>query len=152
MGQGLTRRRYGSGHPRSGSRARAPYPPRWALGENPSSQPERDLARKYKTAQNFRNWWLRISGTHMVFSCMVNSLVPDLITIVPEPRQIDGNQQVLAKWAQSDLPSLCGLYSLFAAIHHNSYDTGMTLQISVSGACDKQPKPRNLRGSQLASC
>jgi hypothetical protein len=53
--------------------------------------------------------------------------VPDLITIVPEPRQIDGNQQVLAKWAQSDLPSLCGLYSLFAAIHHNSYDTGMTL-------------------------
>jgi hypothetical protein len=28
----------------------------------------------------------------------VNSLVPDLITIVPEPRQIDGNQQVLAKW------------------------------------------------------
>jgi hypothetical protein len=29
----------------------------------------------------------------------VNSLVPDLITIVPEPRQIDGNQQVLAKWA-----------------------------------------------------
>jgi len=32
--------------------------------ENPSSQPGRDLARKYKTAQNFRNWWLRISGTH----------------------------------------------------------------------------------------
>ena len=31
----------------------------------------------------------------------------------------------------SDLPSLCGLYSLFAAIHHNSYDTGMTLQIST---------------------
>jgi len=29
----------------------------------------------------------------------VNSLVLDLITIVPEPRQIDGNQQVLAKWA-----------------------------------------------------
>jgi hypothetical protein len=29
----------------------------------------------------------------------VNSLVPDLITIVPEPGQIDGNQQVLAKWA-----------------------------------------------------
>src|SRR5882762_5369530 len=27
-------------------------------------------------------------------------LIPsDLITIVPEPRQIDGNQQVLAKWA-----------------------------------------------------
>src|SRR5438552_12819876 len=33
-----------------------------------------------------------------------------------------------------DLPSLCGLYSLFAVIHHNSYDTGMTLQIVVSGA------------------
>jgi hypothetical protein len=28
----------------------------------------------------------------------VNSLVPDLITIVPEPRQIEGNQQILAKW------------------------------------------------------
>jgi hypothetical protein len=28
----------------------------------------------------------------------VNSLVPDLITIAPEPRQIDGNQQVLIKW------------------------------------------------------
>jgi integrase len=27
-----------------------------------------------------------------------NSLVPDLITIVPEPRQIEGNQQDLAKW------------------------------------------------------
>ena len=27
----------------------------------------------------------------------VDNLVPDLITIVPEPRQIDGNQQVLAK-------------------------------------------------------
>jgi len=54
--------------------------------------------------------------------------------MVPEPRQIDGNQQVLAKWEQSDSPSLCGLYSLFAAIHHNSYDTGMTLQIVVSGA------------------
>ena len=40
------------------------YPPRWTLGENPSSQPGRDLASKYKTAQNFRNWWLRISGTH----------------------------------------------------------------------------------------
>ena len=34
----------------------------------------------------------------MVFGCIVNSLIPDLITIVPEPRQIDGNQQVLAKW------------------------------------------------------
>src|SRR5882762_2770587 len=64
MGKGITRRRYGSGHPRSGSRARALYPPRWTLRENPSSQPGRDLARKYKTAQNFRNWWLRISGTH----------------------------------------------------------------------------------------
>jgi len=29
----------------------------------------------------------------------VNSLVPDLITIVPEPRQIEGNQQVLIKWS-----------------------------------------------------
>src|SRR5205823_7839255 len=64
MGKGITRRRYGSGHPRSGSRARALYPPRWTLRENPSSQPGRDLARKYKTAQNFRNWWLRIAGTH----------------------------------------------------------------------------------------
>jgi hypothetical protein len=44
---------------------RALYPPRWTLRENPSSQPGRDLARKYKTAQNFRNWWLRISGTHI---------------------------------------------------------------------------------------
>jgi len=34
----------------------------------------------------------------------------------------------------TDLPSLCGLYSLFAAIHHNSYDTGMTLQISIAVA------------------
>ncbi|MGB8441325.1 MAG: hypothetical protein WA603_03150, partial [Candidatus Acidiferrales bacterium] len=42
------------------------YPPRWTLGENPSSQPGRDLARKYKTAQNFRNWWLRFSGTHNI--------------------------------------------------------------------------------------
>src|SRR5947208_17156731 len=64
MGKGITRRRYGSGHPRSGSRTRAFHPPRWTLRENPSSQPGRDLARKYKTAQNFRNWWLRISGTH----------------------------------------------------------------------------------------
>src|SRR5437016_9299187 len=67
MGKGITRRRYGSGHPRSGSRARALYPPRWTLRENPSSQPGRDLARKYKTAQNFRNWWLRIPGTHTIF-------------------------------------------------------------------------------------
>src|SRR6267378_2192210 len=64
MGKGITRRRYGGGYPRPGSRARALYAPRWTLGENPSSQPGRDLARKYKTAQNFRNWWLRISGTH----------------------------------------------------------------------------------------
>src|SRR5882762_1525045 len=42
------------------------YPPRRTLRENPSSQPGRDLASKYKTAQNFRNWWLRISGTHRV--------------------------------------------------------------------------------------
>jgi hypothetical protein len=28
----------------------------------------------------------------------VNSLVPDLITIVPEPRQIEGNQHFLIKW------------------------------------------------------
>src|SRR3989442_597810 len=64
MGKGTTRRRYGRGHPRPGSRTRTLYPPRWTLGENPSSQPGRDLARKYKTAQNFRNWWLRIPGTH----------------------------------------------------------------------------------------
>jgi len=59
--------------------------------------------------------------------------VPDLITIVPEPRQIEGNQQDLVKWEQSDLPSLCSFYSPFAAIHHNSYDTGMTLQTFASG-------------------
>src|SRR3989442_8046826 len=64
MGKGTTRRRYGRGHPRPGSRTRTLYPPRWTLRENPSSQPGRDLARKYKTAQNFRNWWLRIPGTH----------------------------------------------------------------------------------------
>ena len=28
----------------------------------------------------------------------VNSLVPDLITIVPEPSETEGNQQDLAKW------------------------------------------------------
>ena len=38
-------------------------------------------------------------GRIRTYSLSVNSLVPDLITIVPEPRQIDGNQQVLAKWA-----------------------------------------------------
>jgi len=53
-GQGPTRRRYGGSHPRSGSRARTLYPPRWTLRENPPSQPGRDLARKYKR--------LRISG------------------------------------------------------------------------------------------
>src|SRR5882762_5102641 len=67
MGKGPTRRRYGHSHPRSGSRARTLYPPRWTLRENPSSQPGRDLARKYKTAQNFRNWWLRIPGTHTTY-------------------------------------------------------------------------------------
>jgi len=80
--------------------------------------------------ENVRNWLndkgVGSPGRIRTSNISVNSLVPDLITIVPEPRQIDGNQQVLAKWAQSDLPSLCGLYSLFAAIHHNSYDTGMT--------------------------
>jgi hypothetical protein len=60
----------------------------------------------------------------------VNSLVPDLITIVPEPRQIEGNQQDLVKWDWPDLPSLCCSYSPFAAIHQNSYDTGMTLDFS----------------------
>src|SRR6266403_2683293 len=79
----------------------------------------------------------------------VNSLVPDLITIVPEPRQIDGNQQVLSKWEQSDLPSLCGLYSLFAAIHHNSYDTGMTPRFPENGAEFRAPK-HNIRAFQLA--
>src|SRR6266436_3602035 len=38
-------------------------------------------------------------GSTQACNPSVNSLVPDLITIVPEPRQIDGNQQVLAKWA-----------------------------------------------------
>ena len=48
----------------------------------------------------------------------VNSLVPsDLMTIVPEPRQIEGNQQDLAKRGYSDLPSLCSSSSPFAAIH-----------------------------------
>src|SRR6267378_7163402 len=66
MGEGPTRRRYGGSHPRPGARTRTLHPSRWTLRENPSSQPGRDLASKYKTAQNFRNWWLRISGTHRV--------------------------------------------------------------------------------------
>ncbi len=37
-------------------------------------------------------------GRIRTYSLSVNSLVPDLITIVPEPRQIEGNQQVLIKW------------------------------------------------------
>ena len=37
-------------------------------------------------------------GRIQTYSLSVNSLVPDLITIVPEPRQIGGNQQVLIKW------------------------------------------------------
>ena len=37
-------------------------------------------------------------GTISIRQGQVNSLVPDLITIVPEPRQIEGNQQILAKW------------------------------------------------------
>jgi hypothetical protein len=38
-------------------------------------------------------------GTIRTSNISVKSLVLDLITIVPEPRQIDGNQQVLiAKW------------------------------------------------------
>src|SRR6516162_2930724 len=64
MGEGLTRRRYGRSHPGSGTGAWAVHPPRWTLGENPSSQTGRDLAPKARTAQNFRNQWLRISGTH----------------------------------------------------------------------------------------
>src|SRR5438105_12621440 len=64
MGKGITRRRYGRSHPRPGPRTRTLHPPRRTLWENPSSQPGRNLARKYKTAQNFRNWWLRITGTH----------------------------------------------------------------------------------------
>src|SRR6266478_2215909 len=86
-------------------------------------------------------------GRIRTYSLSVNSLVPDLITIVPEPRQIEGNQQVLAKWAESDLPSLCGLYSLFAAIHHNSYDTGMTLQIFRFGTKKLDPKSSLYRPS-----
>src|SRR6266403_3550604 len=78
----------------------------------------------------------------------VASLVPDLITMVPEPRQIDGNQQVLAKWEQSDSPSLCGLYSLFTAIHHNSYDTSMTLPPRALGARVRDPWPGNIRELQ----
>src|SRR6266576_2000835 len=77
MGKGTTRRRYGRGHPRPGSRTRTLYPPRWTLGENPSSQPGRDLARKYKTAQNFRNWWLRISGTHRELTNLLYTLCLD---------------------------------------------------------------------------
>src|SRR6266850_3710115 len=83
MGKGITRRRYGRGHPRPGSRARALYPPRWTLGENPSSQPGRDLARKYKTAQNFRNWWLRISGTHSTNRAGRFSKPPHSATLPP---------------------------------------------------------------------
>src|SRR5205085_9636516 len=64
MGKGITRRRYGRSHPRPGPRTRTLHPPRRTIWENPSSQPGRNLARKYKTAQNFRNWWLRITGTH----------------------------------------------------------------------------------------
>src|SRR5260370_18253746 len=34
---------------------------------------------------------------------------------------------------------MCGLYSLFAAIHHNSYDTGMTLPPRALGARVRDP-------------
>ena len=54
-GKGIARRRYGGSHPRPGARTRALYPSRRTLGTNASSQLGRDLARKYKTAQNFRN-------------------------------------------------------------------------------------------------
>jgi hypothetical protein len=37
-------------------------------------------------------------GRIRTYSLSVNSLVPDLITIVPEPRQIEGIEQVLIKW------------------------------------------------------
>src|SRR6266436_2369891 len=43
---------------------------------------------------------LRPDGSGMTLT--VNSLVPDLITIVPEPRQIDGNQQVLATFRRKN--------------------------------------------------
>jgi hypothetical protein len=57
-------------------RARTLYSPRWTLGENPASQPGRELARKYKTAQNFRNWWLRFSGTHKFSSDLTRWSLP----------------------------------------------------------------------------
>jgi len=59
-----------------------------------------------------------------------------MIAIIPErvigtPRNADRHRP---ESPYSDLLSLCSSYSPFAAIHHNSHDTGMTLQIVVSGA------------------
>jgi hypothetical protein len=45
---------------------------------------------------------------------------------LPEPRQIEGNQQVLIKWDYLRFTFSFQLLPAFAAIHHNSHDTYMT--------------------------
>jgi hypothetical protein len=62
-----------------------------AFGPEPNALPQ---LRNCLIQKNFGS-----PGRIRTSNISVNSLVPDLITIVPEPRQIDGNQQVLAKWA-----------------------------------------------------
>jgi hypothetical protein len=55
---------------------------------------------------------------------------------LPEPRQIEGIQQVLTKRGESDSPSLFSFRSSFSATHHNSHDTGMTpLSTNVRMSC-----------------
>lgn len=64
MGEGITRRRYGRSYPRSSPRTRTLHPSRWTLRQDASSQPRRGLAVACRPCQNFRNWRVRISGTH----------------------------------------------------------------------------------------
>lgn len=58
------------------------------------------------------------------FNPSVNSREPD--HNLPEPKQIQGNQQVQMKRDESDIPSLLSFCPLFAAMYRHSYDTHMT--------------------------
>jgi len=70
---------------------------------------------------NAENWAPR---ARFATATLRYSLEIKLITILPEPRQIEGNQQVLITRLFHHLSFQFS--SSFAAIHHNSHDTGMT--------------------------
>jgi hypothetical protein len=76
----------------------------FAAGISGASANRRESGRRDGTRRNILSVFASVSNSPAVSHVRapgehsVNSLVPDLITIVPEPRQIEGNQHFLIKW------------------------------------------------------